>query len=32
MKIGEYTSVENINTDVVSILDTARRWITQMLR
>lgn len=25
MKIGEYTSVENINTDVVSILDTARR-------
>lgn len=25
MKIGEYTSVENINTDVVSFNDTARR-------
>lgn len=25
MKIGEYTSVENINTDVVSNFDTARR-------
>ena len=32
MKIGEYTSVENINTDVVSNCDTAIRWITQMLR
>jgi len=25
MKIGEYTSVENINTDVVSNFDTALR-------